>query len=84
MFDKFLKDGNFSLLKSAIENGDNCSVFGLNTGEKLALLSDSASLFYVVDSVENASAVMDKFVDIYSLMFSNVIRIYLYIFDTKT
>ncbi len=63
MFDKFLKDGNFSLLKASIENGDNCSVFGLNMGEKLALLNDSAILFYVVDSVENASNVIDKFVD---------------------
>ena len=63
MFDKFFKDGNFSLLRNSIENGDNCSVFGLNIGEKLALLGDSASLFYVVDSVENASIVMDKFVD---------------------
>ena len=63
MFDKFFKDGNFSLLKTSVENGDNCSVFGLNIGEKLALLSDSVSLFYVVDSVESASNVMDKFVD---------------------
>ncbi len=63
MFDKFFKNGNFSLLKSSVENGENCSVFGLNIGEKLALLSDSAILFYVVDSVENASIIMDKFVD---------------------
>lgn len=63
MFDKFFKGGNFSLLKTSVENGDNCSIFGLNMGEKLALLSDSAILFYVVDSVESASNVMDKFVD---------------------
>ena len=63
MFDKFYKTANFSLLKKSIDNGENCSVFGLNIGEKLALLSDSAILFYVVDTVENASIVMDKFVD---------------------
>ena len=63
MFDKFYKTANFSLLKKSLDNGENCSVFGLNIGEKLALLEDSAILFYVVDSVESASVMMDKFVD---------------------
>ena len=63
MFDKFYKTGNFSLLKKSLDNGENCSVFGLNIGEKLALLEDSAILFYIVDSVEAASTIMDKFVD---------------------
>ena len=63
MFDKFIKSGNFKLLQNSIENGDNISVFGLNIGEKLALLDSSANIFYVVDSVDNASIIYDKFKD---------------------
>ena len=64
MFSKFFKNGNFALLQESIENGDNCSVFGLNIGEKLALLSSSAILFYVVDSIESGAEVLDKFVEL--------------------
>lgn len=60
MFKKYLRRGNFQLLKDSISNGENCSVFGLNIGEKLALIEDSAMLFYVVDSLENANIVLDK------------------------
>ena len=58
-----MKGGNFSLLKESIENGENCSVFGLNIGERLALLEDSAFLFYVVDGEESACEVMEKLTD---------------------
>ena len=63
MLKKFVKGSNFSLLKQSIEEGINCSVFGLNIGEKLALLDDSAFLFYVVDSVDNAGQILEKFLD---------------------
>ena len=61
MLKKFVKGSNFSLLKQSIEEGINCSVFGLNIGENLALLDDSAFLFYVVDSVDNAGQILEKF-----------------------
>jgi len=63
MLKKFVSGGNFDLLKQSIEDGYNCSVFGLNVGEKLALLEDSAFLFYIVESVDMASTLIDKFVD---------------------
>ena len=64
MLSKFIKGGNFHLLKQSIEEGVNCSVFGLNMGEKLALLDDSAFLFYVVDGADNASLVFDKLLEL--------------------
>lgn len=60
MFRKFLSNSNYKLLMDSIDNGDNVSVFGLNTGEKLALLSDSAFLFYVVESIDNINSIADK------------------------
>ena len=60
MLDKFLS-GNFKLLKSAIEDGENVSVFGLNLGEKLALLEDSAFLFFVVEDSDKIIEVCEKF-----------------------
>lgn len=61
MIEKFLKNSNFKLLKNAIEDGSRCSIFGLNKGEKLALLEDSAFLFYVVDGVDGIENIRDTF-----------------------
>ena len=60
MIEKFLTNSNYKLLFDAIENGENCSVFGLNIGEKLALIEDSAFIFYIVDSLDGVSQVYDK------------------------
>ena len=60
MITKFIKDGNFKLLLSSIENGDNCSVFGLNMGEKLALVEAVAKLFFVVSNPDDIPVVYDK------------------------
>ena len=60
MITKFIKDGNFKLLLSSIENGDNCSVFGLNMGEKLALIEDCAKLFFVVSNPDDIPIIYDK------------------------
>ena len=57
---RFLNKGNFSLLLDSIESGENVSVFGLNIGEKLALVEDSAFLFYVVESLDKVNEVFDK------------------------
>ena len=62
MIEKFIRNSNFKLLKNAIENGENCSVFGLNRGEKLALLDDSTFLFYVVESLDGIEELKDTFV----------------------
>lgn len=62
MFEKFLS-GNFKLLKDAIESGEDTSVFGLNIGEKIALLDDSAFLFFVVENEDKIIDVCDKFND---------------------
>ncbi|MGN0960576.1 MAG: transcription-repair coupling factor [Christensenellales bacterium] len=64
MLNKFLKNSNFKLLKEAVENGDNCSVFGLNKGEKLALLENSAFLFYVVESIDGIEELFSNLCDI--------------------
>lgn len=60
MFEKFLNEGNFKNLITSIENGDNCSVFGLNIGEKLALVKDCANLFFVCESVNSVYDVEEK------------------------
>ena len=60
MFRKFLSNSNYKLLLDSIEDGNNISVFGLNLGEKLALLSDSAFLFYVVENLDSVNIVADK------------------------
>lgn len=60
MLKKYLNNSNFKLLLSSIEEGENCSVFGLNIGEKLALVEDSANLFYIVENLEQANIVYDK------------------------
>lgn len=60
MFRKFLSNSNYKYLLDSIEEGNNISVFGLNIGEKLALLSDSAFLFYVVENIDNVNIVADK------------------------
>lgn len=57
---RFLNQGTYKLLIESIENGDNVSVFGLNLGEKLALVEDSAFLFYVVESLDKVNDVYDK------------------------
>ena len=57
---RFLQNGTYRLLIDSIENGDNVSVFGLNLGEKLALVNDSAFLFYVVESLDKVNDVCDK------------------------
>lgn len=57
---RFLNQGTYKLLIESIENGDNVSVFGLNLGEKLALVEDSAFLFYVVESLDKVNEVYDK------------------------
>ncbi len=62
MFEKFLS-GNFKLLKDAIESGEDISVFGLNIGEKIALLDDSAFLFFVVENEDKIIDICDKFND---------------------
>lgn len=59
MFDKFVS-GNFKLLNNAISEGENVSVFGLNLGEKLALLEDSAFLFFVVENEDKILEVKNK------------------------
>ena len=60
MFKKFLSNNNYKYLTEAIDEGYNVSVFGLNLGEKLALFSDSAFLFYVVENLDNVNIVLDK------------------------
>ena len=57
---RFLNQGTYKLLIDSIENGDNVSIFGLNLGEKLALVEDSAFLFYVVESLDKINDVYDK------------------------
>lgn len=61
MIEKFLKNSNFQTLRSAIEDGHNCSVFGLNKGEKIALLEDSAFLFYVTENLDGVEELRDLF-----------------------
>ncbi len=63
MFTKFLGESNYKLLKASIEAGENCSVFGLNRGEKLAVTVDTAFLFYIVDSIDSVSTVYDALED---------------------
>lgn len=57
---QFLQNGTYRLLIDSVENGDNVSVFGLNLGEKLALVNDSAFLFYIVESLDKVNDVQDK------------------------
>lgn len=57
---RYLNQGTYNLLIDSIENGDNVSVFGLNLGEKLALVEDSAFLFYVVENLDRVTEVCDK------------------------
>lgn len=64
MIEKFLKNSNFRLLHGAIQEGYNCSVFGLNKGEKLALLEDSAFLFYVTESLDGVEDLRDTFLSL--------------------
>ena len=59
MFEKYLS-GNYLLLKNSIKNGENVSVFGLNIGEKIALVDTSAFLFYVVDNLDKIWDIKDK------------------------
>ncbi len=60
MIEKFLGNSNYKVLLQSVENGDNVSVFGLNIGEKLALLEDSAILFYVVENADHLPVVVEK------------------------
>ena len=62
MIEKYLRNGNFRGLIDSINNGENCSVFNLNIGEKLALIEDSAFVFYVVPSLDTANEVLDKLI----------------------
>ena len=59
MFEKFVS-GNFRLLNNAVSEGEDISVFGLNLGEKLALLEDSAFLFFVVENEDEILEVANK------------------------
>lgn len=59
MFEKFVS-GNFRLLNNAVSEGEDISVFGLNLGEKLALLEDSAFLFFVVENEDKILEVANK------------------------
>lgn len=59
MFDKFI-NGNFKYLIDAINEGEDVSVFGLNIGEKLALLDTSAFLFFVVENEDKIMEVINN------------------------
>ena len=60
MFKKFLSNGNFLNLINSVEAGENISVFGLNLGEKLAIVKDTAFLFFVCDNGDNVFEVEEK------------------------
>ena len=60
MFEKFIGNSNLKLLCNAVEDGINCSVFGLNQGEKLALANKGAKLFYVVENLDAVNVVYEK------------------------
>ena len=64
MFTKFMGNGNFRLLLESVSNGENCTVFGLNKGEKLAVVDSANFLFYVVDSVDNLNPIYDSLVSL--------------------
>ena len=68
MFEKFVS-GNFRLLNSAVSEGEDISVFGLNLGEKLALLEDSAFLFFVVENEDKIITILDKIKDYEDFLF---------------
>lgn len=53
-------NGNFRLLLESIETGENCSVFGLNRGEKLATVEGANFLFYVVSSIDDITPIYDN------------------------
>lgn len=75
MVERFLGSSNYKLLYNAIEDGENVSVFGLNIGEKLALIEDSAFVFYIAQNLENASIVQDKLISLgkrVALLSSNI------------
>lgn len=84
MFRKFMGNGNFRLLLESVEAGENCSVFGLNIGEKLATTEGADFLFYVVGDIDDTvaieerlwamgrkCAIMPKVIDLFSGKFSN-------------
>lgn len=60
MFTRFMGDGNFKILLNSINDGENCTVFGLNKGEKLAVVESANFLFYIVDSVDNLNPIYDS------------------------
>lgn len=60
MFRKFMRNGNFRTLLESIEAGENCSVFGLNIGEKLTLTEGANCLFYVVGNIDDTNIVCEK------------------------
>lgn len=60
MFSKFLGKGNFRLLLDTIEAGENSSVFGLNRGEKLAVVDGANFLFYVVDNIDEITPIYES------------------------
>lgn len=62
MFTRFMGEGNYKLLLDSISNGEDCTVFGLNRGEKLAVVEGANFLFYIVDSVDNLNPVYDSLV----------------------
>ena len=64
MFTRFMGDGNFKLLLNSVNNGENCTVFGLNKGEKLAVVEGANFLFYIVDSVDNLNPIYDSLVSL--------------------
>lgn len=60
MFRKFMANGNFRLLLESVEAGENCSVFGLNIGEKLAITEGADFLFYVVGDIDDTVAIEER------------------------
>lgn len=53
-------NGNFRLLLDTIEAGENSSVFGLNRGEKLAVVDGANFLFYVVDNIDEITPIYES------------------------
>ncbi len=62
MFRKFMENGNFRLLLESVEAGENCSVFGLNIGEKLATTESADFLFYVVGDIDDTVMIEERLV----------------------
>jgi len=64
MIRRLLGNSNYNLLFNSLEECENVSVFGLNLGEKLALVELSAFLFYVVENIEKVTEVYEKLTEL--------------------